>query len=123
MFRAVFVFVVEYIHIDIGLFRKRESAGHLKPMPCPDTEAGDKQVNIGRSVRATELEGCLAAEINLLLLFQRVFVLDHIACADPSQGDADQGGAVALTPADVCRGLLVGHQAEIARRNGIAEGR
>ena len=77
----------------------------------------------GASVGAAELHGLAAARFREKSSTSRGLTRRREAPeVGPAEGDPDHGAPVEVAPADAGRGLLVGHEAEVGRRDRVAEG-
>ena len=112
------------VHIDILVGRDLQGLidRKLEALAGGDAQAGHELVDVGGTVGAAHLEGLLVGGVGGNRLLVRIGPGAHIDSGGPSQRHADEGGAVAVAPADVGRRLLVRDEAEVGGGVLVAEG-
>ena len=118
-----FVLLAVDVDVDIRLVGDFQPIGQAEAVASGDGEAGQEEIDVGGGVRRTHFDGLFLACVVFAVVFQRVGLLAEIVLAGPAERDADKAGAVAVAPADVRGGLLMGHEAEIRRGVHVAESR
>lgn len=108
---------------DIEVFGLLEGVGHVKAVERGDEQGGDGEIGIAGTVGDAVLDRLLRRPLNGAFISAGVGVAGHVRGTDPAQGHADHDRAVAVAPADVSRGLLVGDQTEVRGRDAVAESR
>ena len=114
------------VDIDVGVAGYVKGVGHLETVTAGDTQAGKELVEVGGAVGGTHLDSLLLAgerrglrgEGNVLGIGER----GHIDIGCPAEGDAHEDGTVAVAPADIGGGFLMGHETEVAGGVLVAEG-
>ena len=110
------------VDVDVGALGHLEGIGHLKAVACGYSEGCEQLVDVGRAVGAADFECLLLRGVDGAGAGAGIGHGAHIGAGRPAQRHAHKHGAVAVAPAHVGGRFLVGHQAEVARGVGVAEG-
>ena len=109
------------VHVHVGLVGNLEAVLEGEAIAASDAEAGHEQVHVRRSVRGTHFHSLLLVRVVARALFVRVRDLAEVGLRCPAERYAHQHGTVAVAPAHVGRGFLVGHQAQVRCRVLVAK--
>ena len=122
-FEAGFVFRPVDVDIHIRPLSQFKRFLHLEAMAGGHHNTGKQQVDVGGTIRASELDRLLLGVIHIVGLLLGIGHGDHVFGAGPAERHTHQHGAVAVAPADGGGSLLMGNKAEVGGGVGVAEGR
>ena len=106
-----------HVYVRVGGYLQGFLLRHLQSFAGGYAQAGHELVDIGTAVRGAHLKGLLGGGVPVRSGLCGVSLGAHVRSGTPAQGYAYKGAAVAVSPADVCGGFLVGNKAEV--RGGV----
>ena len=109
------------VDVDVSISGNFQRIGTFKTVAAGNRQTGKEQVDVGGTVGGTHFNGLLLAGIVGTGFFTGVGLAAKIFFAGPAERHTNQNGTVAVTPADVGGGFLMGDQTEVAGRVGVAE--